>query len=130
MKKILIPLLILSFLFPAAAFAGDEENEETEKLPVPYEEDEFPGWLLKLRRAEIILTGSLPVSFFFTGLSFDIVRYAVNGFSNVYAPGFFGNAERVPYSSDEKYIILFSTLGVSAFVSLLDFIFGEINSDG
>lgn len=40
----------------------------------PYDPLEFPSWAIKLRRAETITFGALPITFSFVGLSYGIAR--------------------------------------------------------
>jgi hypothetical protein len=94
--------------------------------PEPYRDDEFEPWMHKLRRAETILFGSIPLTFLFSRMAVDVVRYGSSGFDSSYAPPLFGNQTPVPLTDEEKTGILVSTIVASAFVTLLDFIIGEI----
>lgn len=103
MKKIVvIVLLLLLCLHPLTADY------------VPYSEDEFPAWSIKLRRAETLLFGSLPIT----------VPVATLGYSLAVSLG----APR--FSADPFYDSL-SVFGVAAVLSLgiaiADYIIGEMS---
>jgi len=53
---------------------------------LPYKDEEFPAWALKLRRFEIIAVGAFPIVFMFTGVGYDYAYYASTGFSQTYIP--------------------------------------------
>ncbi len=59
--------------------------------PEPYEKDEFPAWLRKAGRFEIIAIGSFPVMYFYSSVGWDIERWSRNGFDQTYAPWPFKN---------------------------------------
>ncbi len=130
MKRIIVGFLLFITFIPVLYSQESEPDESTENQPVPYDKEEFPGWVHKIRRAEIILTGSLPISFFAVGLTFDLIRYAQNNFANEYSPGLFGNPESIPLSPDEKKIVLLSTLGISVLITIADIILVEVFPDG
>jgi|GEM_PF-2902445 hypothetical protein len=54
--------------------------------PVPYTDKEFPGWVLKVRRAEILTIGAFPIAYLFAGLIYDYTYYISSGFPSQYAP--------------------------------------------
>lgn len=89
---------------------------------VPYSDSEFPPWVLKLRRAEIIAVGTFPLAYLFAGLGFDYSYYMASGFSQAYAPWPVGpgtsqwTVSSQPAQLQQKNITL---LGAAAVVSLL-----------
>ncbi len=126
MKKALLifPLLLICFSLPAQK---TEETETGEEAPAyePYAEDEFPSWLLELRRAEVVFIGSFPISMLFTSLSYEgirAVRNAVTGAETTGARGL-GNAEFSPEES--RWVLLVGTV-LSAAVAVTDYIIGRV----
>ncbi len=118
-------LLILVFLFYSGKnIAADEEDNTSSDTPVPYEREEFPEWAHDLRRAEIIFIGSFPITFLFSSLGYDVIRFAANGFSREYAPALLNNPTTVPLSSGERLGVVLTSLGISAVIALVDFIIG------
>jgi len=53
---------------------------------LPYTDKEFPGWVLKVRRAEILTVGAFPIAYLFAGLIYDYTYYVSSGFPSQYAP--------------------------------------------
>ena len=94
--------------------------------PEQYRDEEFEPWMHELRRAETILFGSIPLTFLFSRIAVDLVRYGTSGFDASYAPPLFGNQTPVPLTDEEQTGVLISTIVASAFVTLLDFIIGQI----
>jgi hypothetical protein len=62
---IMIVLIVLFVLSPV--MSADYE---------PYHIDEFPQWSIKLRRAETLFFGSLPITLGVTGLAYSAVQLA------------------------------------------------------
>lgn len=92
--------------------------------PVPYAPEEFPGWLRDIRRGEVILIGSFPITLLFTSFFYQVYRYAANNFTAQYAPGLFG-ASTIPLTTDERIQVLISGAVVSAVVAIIDYILGK-----
>jgi hypothetical protein len=90
--------------------------------PEPYTEDEFPEWVLDLRRAEIIFFGSLPFSFLLGMEGVEVGRYFAHGQDPAYQPFPFRSANPAEYTTEEKILIIGSALAISATVALIDFI--------
>ncbi len=123
-KKTLVYMIILFILLPVVVYSENQEN-----IPEEYEEDEFPGFLKDLRRAEIIFFGSLPISLFFTFEVYDISRWLYHDRQAAYSPWPFRSYEYIPYSEGDTWRILISALSVSFLVALTDFIIGRIKRD-
>jgi len=56
-----------------------------------YTDQEFPPWVLKVRRAEILAVGAFPLAYLFAGLGYDYYYYLSQyspqtGFPQAYAP--------------------------------------------
>ena len=79
----------------------------------PYSQDEFPQWSLKLRRAETLLFGSLPITLGMTSISYAVAI-------SLGAP---------PFTSDptkNTLAIIGVAGGLSLLVALADYILGEM----
>jgi hypothetical protein len=93
--------------------------------PDPYTPDEFPGWLLSLRHAEIIFFGSLPFSFLLAIEGVEVGRYFANGQDPLYRPFPFRAGAGVAYTWEEQMLILGSTCAISLVVAIIDFLITE-----
>ena len=91
-------------------------------VPDPYTEDEFPEWVLDLRRAGIIFFGSLPFTFLLAMEGVEIGRYFAHGQDPAYQPFPFRSANPADYTLEEKLLIIGSAVAISLTVSLVDFI--------
>jgi hypothetical protein len=97
--------------------------------PAEYTPEEFAPWMVKLRRGEIILFGSLPFSLFAVTLGYDTIRYIVHvndSDAGRYAPWPFRSANPVPYTSAENIGVGIGVLVGSLAISVADFVIGEI----
>ena len=91
----------------------------------PYEEDEFPGWALNLRRGEVIFFGTIPFTFFISNLSYDIYQYASNNFDSNFAPALFGNTTPPILTNTEKLQIIAVSVSLSGILTIVDYLLGE-----
>jgi hypothetical protein len=92
------------------------------KTPEPYAENEFPDWLQRVWRAEVIFVGSLPFTYFFTLEGYDIYRWAADNFDVSSAPWPFRPGSTISYTSDEQFWLIIATLSFSGLVTAADFI--------
>lgn len=120
MRRFVLSFLIFSFV------CFSVYSEENIYSPEPYEEEEFAQWMLDLRRAEIVLVGSLPLTLFFTDLGYQLIRFAAHNFEEGYAPMLAGNPVGIPLEETEKLGVLIASLSISAVISIVDFIIGEV----
>jgi hypothetical protein len=103
--------------------------------PVPYEESEFPEWLVKVRRFEVITIGSFPAALLLTNLGFSLFRFVqasieagtVTG-ENV--PVFFGAAGAQDLTDQERRRVLTISVSISGAVAVLDLILGFVGDNG
>ncbi len=87
----------------------------------PYTQDEFPGWLHDLRRAEIVSLGSLPFVTMGVSLGYSLYRYFSNDMNPDYFPNPFAKSSSAArLSTDEQLGILFTSLGIAAVVGMAD----------
>ncbi len=121
MKRLINVFILLSV---CACLFGDTGNGE----PVPYDPEEFPPWVHDLRRAEIIMIGSIPVSIILSGLVYSLYRWAEHDFSQEYSPGIFGSQAAKELDETEKKSVLTITVSISGLIALADFIIGKVET--
>lgn len=93
----------------------------------PYTKDEFPDWLHDLRRAEIVSLGSLPFVTLGVTLGYSLYRYFSHDMNSDYFPNPFAKSSSAArLTTDEQLGILFTSLGVSAAVGVVDFTISTI----
>ncbi len=122
LSAMLLCLALATVLPPGPLWAADPVPEE-------YGPQEFAPWMLKLRRAEIVLFGSLPFSLFLARLSYDSARYLVHlreSDAVRYAPWPFRSANPVPYTVAENVGVGIGVVACSLAVSVVDFLIGEL----
>ena len=96
--KRLICVFFIFSLFIAPLFSATTDYE-------PYKENEFPVWLRKLHRAEVISIGA-------TALTYPLVGLATNSFLD--------DSNTADFMKK-----LGISIGVGAIIALIDFIIGE-----
>jgi hypothetical protein len=122
--------VILAFLLALASVAVAETKPVvTGVSPTEYAADEFPSWVLDLRRAEILTVGAFPFTFLFAGLSYDTVWWSTHGFpaTNVPWPAGPGTSNWTTSSNPEqlktKNLTLVATsLGLSLLIAGADYL--------
>ena len=110
----------------AATLLAPPQGLTQERTPEEYRPEEFPPILRDLRRGEIILLGTFPVSLFVTLQAFDLYRFGSNEWSREYAPWPFRSPSSPPYTSRDRLIIFGSALSLSALVAVTDYVVGRI----
>ncbi len=128
MRRTIVLLLILCCAFPLFSEESTQSPESPKSdaestAPVPYSEEEFPEWLIGLRRAEIVAMGSLPITFVASFFAYDIIRYMVHGFDRSYLP--IGSPNPVPYSLQENLGVLTAACTVSGIIAIIDGMIGR-----
>ncbi len=105
-------MVILTGLAGPMQLSAQSSSAGGSELPEyrPYQTDEFPSWLIKLRRAESIFFGSLPVTYSAAAL----VQAAL-------LPAGY------PAGSDGFLLNLSIAAGVSAGIALIDYLIGELS---
>jgi len=127
MAEKVIPILIFLILLAVPLCAQERESggEEAEE----YTEEEFSPFLHDLRRAEIVMLGSFPLSLFLTMEVYDIYRYvSFRGDPDQYryAPWPFRPPDAAGYSSSENLGIFLGALSASLLVAVADYIVGRV----
>lgn len=103
MKRVIALLLIVVFALQMVAAADYE----------PYRSDEFPQWSIKLRRAETLFFGALPLTLGATGIAYSMARS-------------FGAGQLHAETNKETLALLGIAGGVALIIALTDFIIGEV----
>jgi hypothetical protein len=122
----------LWFCLAAAGFAQSEAPAAT-PLPSPppaeepeeYEEEEFGPGLKALRRGEVILFGSFPLTLFLSYEVYDIYRFFANDRLPQYRPWPARPPDAVDYEDWETAGVLVSAVSVSLALALTDFLIGK-----
>ncbi len=114
MKKAVFFTILISLF--TSSFPVFSETAE------PYKQDEFPGILHDIRRAEIITLGSMPFITFSVTLGYSFGKYAAHDFDSSYFVNPFSSTDENSFSTDEQIGILLTSLGISAGIGLTDFI--------
>jgi len=110
-KKLIFLLIIISLSFSLFALDVTKEEVQMEKSIdgfsyTPYSQDEFPQWAIKVRRAETLFFGGVP-------LVLPVVSIASN----------------LIWEDASFYKILAISASVSTVIVLIDFLMGEINEN-
>ncbi len=119
-KKIISLLLIFSFFSQFSIFAADS------KTPEPYKDEEFPGFLHDLRRAEIITLGAMPFITFNATLGYSFGKFAYHGFDSSYFVNPFAQSSDSSFSTEEQVGIILGSLGVSLCIGITDLIVNSV----
>ena len=93
--------------------------------PEEYVEEEFSPGLKALRRGEIILFGSFPLTLFFSYEAYDIYRFFANDRLPQYAPWPARRPDAVPYEDKETAGVLVAAVSLSLTLALTDYLIGK-----
>ena len=96
------------------------------KTPEPYSDNEFPGFLHDLRRAEIITLGAMPFITFNATLGYSLSKFAFNNFDLQYFVNPFAQSSDSSFSTDEQIGIILTSLGISLCIGITDFIVNSV----
>lgn len=127
LSVIILTSFILGALVPCfGQDATEAKAEPTVSSPIP--QTFFPPAVSKEKRktdavlGRIAITGlgSLPFTLFYTNFIFDTARFVGNGFDTQYAPWPFKTQYSAAVTSEETFLRLGVSLGVSAVIGILD----------
>jgi len=110
-KKLILLLIVLSFSFSLFALEENGVEVQMEKSIdgfsyTSYQKEEFPQWAIKVRRAETLFFGGVP-------LVFPVVSIASN----------------LIWEDTNFYRVLAISASMSAVIVLIDYIMGEIDEN-
>lgn len=89
------------------------------KEPLPYQDIEFPQWAHDVRRYEVIMFGSFPLTYILSSLVYEGVNLATG--SN--EEGFSIYSDK---NQDDLAILLISSASISVAIATADLIIGKI----
>lgn len=116
---------LLSFLLIFSIFSQNLIFSES-KTPEPYAEDEFPGFLDDLRRAEVITLGAMPFVTFNATLGYSFGKFAFNNFDPSYFVNPFAQSSESSFSTDEQIGLILTSLGISLCIGITDLIVNSV----
>ena len=122
MRKIAV--IVLFFFINSLIYSADTTYDDL--IPEEYEKEAFPQALRDLRRAEVILVGSFPLSVLFSKIGLEVYDYAASGFNSQNTPSILSGGGDSEKSSNSVEKVLITALCVSASITVLDFIKGKI----
>jgi hypothetical protein len=122
MARALFVCMLLALALPLYGQAQDQEGPKPEE----YGEEEFSPFLRDLRRAEIVMLGSFPLTLFLSLEFYDIYRFADSGRDNRYAPWPFRAPDAIGYSREENLGIFLSAVTASLLIATADYIIGRV----
>ena len=114
MRKTIFFIILISLFSPSMPVFSQTAE--------PYKDEEFPGVLHDIRRAEIITLGAMPFITFSATLGYSFGKYASHNFDSSYFVNPFSSTDGNGFSTDEQIGILLTSLGISAGIGLTDFI--------
>ncbi len=124
--------LVLLLLFACTVTVPAQQDGNAE--PEPYDPEEFPTWLVKLRRFEVVAFGTFPAALLFSNLGYTLYRFieasiqggAVTG-EEVPVPFGIGGADAL--TQEERRGVITVSVSLSAAVALIDLILGYVHDD-
>ena len=93
--------------------------------PEEYQEKEFSRGLKALRRGEVILFGSFPLTLFLSYETYDIYRYFANDRLPQYRPWPARPPDAVAYQDWETAGVLITAVSLSVSLALTDYLIGK-----
>jgi len=125
----------LCFCLAAAAGFTQSAAPPTPSTPLPpapapsapeeYQEKEFSRGLKALRRGEVILFGSFPLTLFLSYETYDIYRYFANDRLPQYRPWPARPPDAVAYQGWETAGVLITAVSLSLSLALTDYLIGK-----
>ncbi len=95
------------------------------KAPEEYKDEEFSRGLKALRRGEIILFGSFPLTLFLSYETYDIYRFFANDRLPQYRPWPARPPDAVAYQDWETAGVLITAVSLSLSLALTDYLIGK-----
>lgn len=135
MKRTIAAVMVLLLVFAGPLLAQSPEGEadgESEQLESA--EKPLPGWVLDLRRAEIVAAGSFPLTLLASRIVYSLARFTVRSIraraiDMNYAPWFLAPPGAPELETGEKLGIVLGAVSLSGVVAFLDFRLGRAEED-
>ncbi len=124
-KRLTLVLIALSVL-SGAVQSQEQPVVGADTDPEEYSEQEFSPFLRDLRRAEIIMLGTFPVTLFLSLEAYDIYRFATSGGAPEYAPWPFRPPGAVGYTGKENLGMFLAAISTSVLIAAADYIIGRV----
>jgi len=115
-KYLITTILLLATIcavFPEDTSTAADSGEE-------YSEEEFPGWLVDIRRGEVIAFGAFPIMMFVTNSVYSVYKGLSGGSTDT------SSIFSVSLTEDEQLDILYIGIGLSVSIAITDWIIGKI----
>ncbi len=121
-KTIFILLNIMVVIFSLSAVEIDMTGIEVE----PYDNVNFPQFLLDMRRSEIVTFGSFPFTTMAVGAGYSFYKYFANGMDSKYTPNPFIKTSSANLSDAETRGLILGAAGLSLGIGILDYFLNQI----
>ncbi|MBN1697413.1 MAG: hypothetical protein JW881_07855 [Spirochaetales bacterium] len=124
MKKKRIICLAVLLLSVVVCYSQESQGagENKAETYAPYLDEEFPQWLKDVRRAEIILIGSIPFTMFLAIEAYDFYRFFSSDMNPVNYPWPLRSPLEADYTIEEKAIIVVTALSISLCIAVIDYL--------
>ena len=126
-KKFALLLIVLAVL-TGTVQSQEQTDVGSDIAPEEYDDEEFPPFLRNLRRAEIVMLGTFPMTLFLSLEFYDIYRFAASGGASEYAPWPFRAPGAVGYTGGENLGIFLAAISTSLLITTTDYIIGRIKA--
>lgn len=126
-RKLALVLIALAVLAgPVHSQQQTDVGSDTD--PEGYTEQEFTPFLRDLRRAEIVMLGTFPMTLFLSLEAYDIYRFVDNGGAREYAPWPFRPPDAVGYTGKQKLGVFLAALSTSVLIAAADYIISRVKA--
>lgn len=126
-RKLALVLITLAVLAgPVHSQQQTDVGSDTD--PEGYTEQEFAPFLRDLRRAEIVMLGTFPMTLFLSLEAYDIYRFVDNGGAREYAPWPFRPPDAVGYTGKQKLGVFLAALSTSVLITAADYIISRVKA--
>lgn len=126
-RKLALVLIALAVLAgPVHSQQQTDVGSDTD--PEGYTEQEFSPFLRDLRRAEIVMLGTFPMTLFLSLEAYDIYRFVDNGGAREYAPWPFRPPDAVGYTGKQKLGVFLAALSTSVLITAADYIISRVKA--
>ena len=125
-RLVLVVILLLAASFAAVAQESDTITVDDAR---PYDQEEFPRWARDLRRAEIVATGTLPLTLLASRLLYGLGRFAYFSIAGGaldpnYLPPLFAPPGAEPYTRTDNLWIIAGSVSLSGAIAFIDYLLG------
>ncbi len=134
MSRRMMSVVVLVVMTGAGAFGQATGAPQTAGPASAEVTAETPRWALDLRRAEIVATGSFPLTLLAARLTYSLLRFAVHGIQDptsamTYAPWFLAPPGSPELEFGEKLGIVAGAATLSSLIAFIDYRRGVTEGD-